>query len=207
MKYEVKLISISPYSQSRPVSSPRKDRETADDHEERTWKERAHAATEQEAKEVGAVVGQLFIPPMALKNSLAEAAKYMGKQIPGKGKSTYTKHIEAGVLACVPNPMFTDERMKVPLMADNPAHLVGHRLFVPSDGVRGSGKRVWKTFPTIFTWVCRATFEIYDDIVTERVLREHLDVSGKLIGIGRFRPRNNGYYGRFKVAAMKAIEE
>jgi hypothetical protein len=35
---------------------------------------------------------------MAFKNCLAEIAKYLSLQIPGKGKTTYTKHFEAGVM-------------------------------------------------------------------------------------------------------------
>jgi hypothetical protein len=38
-----------------------------------------------------------------------------------------------------------------------------------------------------------------DETITEEVFKLHLEESGKFIGIGRFRPQNNGFYGRFKV--------
>jgi hypothetical protein len=78
------LESISPYSQSRFHNVPREDKETADDHERRTWRERLHVNKD----------GFVFIPPMSFKNMLSEAAKYLSMQVPGKGKSTYTNLFE-----------------------------------------------------------------------------------------------------------------
>jgi hypothetical protein len=73
------------------------------------------------------------------------------------------------------------------------------KLYVPSDGRRGGTKRVYKYFPIIPEWVGAVTYMIFDDIITEDVFKQVLDASGKLIGIGRFRPRNMGYYGTFKI--------
>ena len=42
-------------------------------------------------------------------------------------------------------------------------------------------------------------FYIIDDAITGDVFKYHLQQAGSFIGIGRFRPRNNGFYGRFKV--------
>ena len=75
-------------------------------------------------------------------------------------------------------------------------------LFLPSDGVRGSGKRVIKTYPLIREWETLATFYIQDDLITQDVFRYHLEQAGTFIGIGRFRPRNNGFYGRFRLMGM-----
>src|SRR5262245_66011200 len=79
------LEGISPYSQSKHHITPKKERELPKDYEERTWRERLHVNKD----------GYVFIPPMAFKNCIAEIAKFLGVQIPGKGKSTYTKHFEA----------------------------------------------------------------------------------------------------------------
>jgi hypothetical protein len=43
---------------------------------------------------------------------------------------------------------------------------------------------------------------VLDETVTEEVFRNVLEQAGAFIGIGRFRPRNNGFYGRFKVEAI-----
>lgn len=175
------LQSTTPYSQSRHYSDPKLEKEQAKDYEARTWRNRLHT-TER---------GQVFIPPMSFKNCLSEAAKYLGIQIPGKGKSTYTKHFEAGVMVMEPLMLGID--------ADQVA---GEWLFVPSDGIRGSGKRVEKRFPIIHEWKGKVTFHVFDETITESVFKTHLVQAGQFIGIGRFRPRNNGFYGRFNVETI-----
>jgi hypothetical protein len=130
----------------------------------------------------------VYIPPMAFKNCIAEAAKYLSIQIPGKGKSTYTKHFEAGVL--VMDPVYLG------IKADE---VKGELLFLNADGKRGGSKRVDKMYPYIPEWQQDVTFYILDETITKDVFIEHLDQAGKFIGIGRFRPRNNGFYGRFEV--------
>jgi len=178
------LESVSPYSQSRHHDVPRDKKETARDHEARTWMERVHKTDD----------GYVFIPPMAFKNCLSEAAKFLGVQIPGKGKSTYTKHFEAGVL-CI-------EPLVLPLLA---VDVEGEWLFLPSDGKRGGGKRVDKCYPLIRQWSGDVEFKVLDETITEEVFKETLEQAGAFIGIGRFRPRNNGYYGRFKVKELAWI--
>lgn len=177
----VRLESITPYSQSRHYDTPRLPKESALDYENRTWADRLHVDND----------GNVFIPPMAFKNCLSEVARFMGKQIPGKGKSTYTKHFEAGVLVMEP--------LVLPIKKDE---VPRETYFVPADGKRGSGKRVTKHFPVIQKWAGDVTFYVLDETITEDVFREHLEEAGKFIGIGRFRPRNNGFYGRFAVKAV-----
>ena len=189
MKVIVKLKSVSPYSQSRPIQSAKGTGESADAFEERTWRERLHVDER----------GMVFIPPMAIKNCLPEAAKFLGETVPGKGKATWTKHFEAGLLIVDPIPL-----------GIKAADVQGERLFVPADGVRGSGKRVWKVFPVIAEWTGTVEINVLDPLlvsdlekckkdVTQCSLYRHLEHAGKFIGIGRFRPRNNGFYGRFSV--------
>jgi hypothetical protein len=177
-------IEGSSYSQSRPFDPTQKpkDRETPQDFELRTWRERCN---------YDETTGMLFIPPMAFKNCMSEIAKYLSIQIPGKGKSTYTKHFEAGLMVMhrVPLSISKDE-------------VKGQWLYVPSNGVRGGSHRVWKCFPVIPYWKAPVTFLILDDAITLPVFEQHLREAGNFIGIGRFRPRNNGFYGRFKVLSI-----
>jgi len=172
------LESISPYSQSKFYETAKLQKERPDDYETRTWRDRMHA-NEQ---------GNVFIPPMSFKNCLSSVAKYLSIQIPGKGKSTFTKHIEAGVLVT--------EALVLPVKKEDVA---GEWYFVPSDGRRGGGKRVKRCFPVIPVWSGPVSFFILDETITEDVFRLHLEEAGKFIGIGRFRPQNNGFYGRFQV--------
>jgi hypothetical protein len=116
----------------------------------------------------------------------------------------YTKHFEAGVLVMDP--------IVLPVKKEN---VPGEWLFVPSDGKRGGGSRVEKCFPVIQTWEGDAVFHVLDETVLnehqngggrkttvfEYVLRE----AGSFIGLGRFRPINNGFYGRFIVESVKGV--
>jgi hypothetical protein len=179
------LENIGCYSQSKHYETPKLDKEGANDYEERTWRERMHVDSK----------GWVFIPAMAFKNCLAEAAKFISMQIPGKGKATYTKHFEAGVMVM--------DDLVLPIKKED---VECDRLFVPADGVRGSGKRVKKNFPVIREWKGDVTFYILDDTITAEVFKKHLEEAGKFIGIGRFRPRNNGNYGRFRVLKVREME-
>ena len=62
----VKLTSASPYSQSKYIQEKKSRDETHDDFESRTWKQRCSVNDK----------GFVYIPPMAFKNALSEAAKY-----------------------------------------------------------------------------------------------------------------------------------
>lgn len=182
---EVQLESLSPYSQSRMHDTPKLDRERPDDYEQRTWREKCTANNE----------GIVCIPAMALKQMLDASAKLLGIQIPGKGKSTFTKHFKAGVIceADVALGVLKDDVEPITINAN-------------ADGVRGSGKRVKRTFPLIRQWKGSARFAIFDDTVTKEVFERHLTDGGRFVGIGRFRPENGGLYGRFRPTSFKWSE-
>lgn len=186
IRCRVSIAGMSPISFSAPIQSKRNTGEPHDDFEDRTWRERIHADQD----------GMAFIPPMALKNCLSEVAKYLSESVPGKGKSTYTKHFEAGILVVDPMPLGVKA-----------AEMEGERLFVPADGKRGGGSRVFKTFPLVKNWKTEATIYILDPVIKPEKLQEYLSYAGKFIGMGRFRPRNNGFYGRFNVEKFEAVEE
>ncbi|CAJ4728806.1 hypothetical protein [Burkholderia pseudomallei] len=182
MKTAIATIKgVSPYSQSKHYSTEKLPKELAKDYETRTWRDRLHATDD----------GTVFIPPMSFKNCLSEAAKFLSLQIPGKGKATYTKHFEAGVLVT--------DALHLDIKKDD---VPGEWLFVPADGIRGSGKRVEKCFPVIHQWSGDVTFHILDETITRDVFEHVLTQAGAFIGIGRFRPRNNGFYGRFKLESL-----
>jgi hypothetical protein len=181
-----KLKSTAPYSQSRAYQVEKLQGEGADDYALRTWRNYMHADKD----------GNVFIPNGSFKNCLSEAAKFMSISIPGKGKATYTKNFEAGVMVG-----------KSPFLGVNSKDIEFERLFLPADGRRGSGKRVWKYYPLIPEWEAEVEFLVLDDTVLQSsvkdkkrtVFEDVLEGAGQFIGIGRFRPRNNGYYGRFEI--------
>ncbi len=188
----VTLRSASPYSQSRHYIKELEQGESQDDNYRRTWRNHLHADKD----------GMVFIPPNSLKNCLSEAAKFMSISVPGKGKATYTKNFEAGIMVAQAASLGV-HKDKVEMEA----------LFLPSDGRRGGPKRIMKYYPIIPEWETQAEFIILDETVLQSsvkdkartVFQEVLEGAGRFIGIGRFRPRNNGYYGRFEVADVKEV--
>lgn len=172
----ITIEGMSPYSQSKYHEEPKIGQESSDAHERRTWRHRMHVNKD----------GYVFIPPMAAKNGLVSAAKFLNMKIRGEGNKTYTKRFESGVLCLDP--------LVLPVKRDEVA---SEELFVPSDGIRGSGKRVVKVFGVIPSWGGDFTVGVMDEKITEEVFAQHVDAWGTYIGIGRFRPEKNGFYGRF----------
>lgn len=181
----VKLKSVSTYGQSKFHQTEKNKGELSGDFEDRTWREKAHT-NEQ---------GFIFIPGTQFANSLREASKYLSISIPGKGKSTFTKHFESGIMVL--------DNLVLPVKKDDVKSVT---VFVPSDGRVGGGKRVIKHFPIIHEWSGEVTYHIIDPIITAEVFEQVLRASGQLIGIGYFRPRNRGYYGRFEVEKIQWID-
>jgi len=176
-----KLEGIAPFGFSRAIQSKKNDKETDDQFEARIWRERIHADGE----------GKVYIPPNSLKHCLTDDAKYRSQSVPGKRNATYTKHYEAGI-------MVVDRLYFGPTVYAKDVQ--AERLFVSSTGTPGGGKRVWKHFPFIAEgWVVSGSVYIMDPVVTPEHLKGSLVHAGQLIGMGYFRPRRNGYWGRFKV--------
>lgn len=176
---KLKNVDGSPLSFSKHHTTPKLERELADAYELRTWRERMH----YDKKTL-----EIFIPPTMFSQSIKSAAKYLNIQIPGKGKATFTKHFESGV-------MCTGE-VKLGIKRDEVEY---EDHYVPADGTPGGSKRVTKRFPFIPEWEGVVYYYILDDIITKDVFIKVLQTSGSLIGIGRFRPRQRGWYGRFKI--------
>lgn len=179
------LESISNYSQSRHYSEdevPKLKQELPKDYEKRTWRNRMHVTED----------GYVFIPPMAYKKCLSEASRYRSDKIPGRRNATYTKHFQSGILV-----------LDSLILPDKAADVPGEWLFVPSDGVPGSGRRVDKCFPLITFWRGDVNFFILDETITEDIFWATLADAGSYIGIGRFRPSRDGFYGRFRIIGKK----
>ena len=170
------IKGIGPYSASRAHNEEKLPRETSDAYEERTWRSKAHIEG-----------GKVVVPSMAFKFSLDVAAKMIGRQIPGKGKSTYTKFFVSGVL-CIENVIIGDE-----------SAIKCERVYVNADGVRGSGKRVWKNFPRLDNWGGKVALHVTSAEITKDIFEESLSYAGMYLGVGRFRPANGGYMGRYEV--------
>lgn len=174
---------VTPYCQSRFHNTPKLNKESADAYEKRTWRERLHVDEND----------QIVIPGLAFANCIKNAARHLKQQIPGKGKTQWTKYFEAGIV----------------VLEDIPTGVMKHeaiekQMFVPSTGVRGDGKRVMKSYPILVPTEkspikLTVPFRINDETITAEVFAYHLMQAGSLIGVGSFRVANCGTFGQFDV--------
>lgn len=176
------LESVSPYSQSRFLLDKREKNEDWDAYEKRIWRDRAHVV------KGGPQDGHVFIPPMAFKQAVDSAAKYAS--IKKKGQATYTKHFVSGVLCMDP--------LVLPIKAADLDYYAGPMSSTGEKGKSG-GSVVVRIYPVVNEWKGKQVFHILDDEINPDVFRQVLEIAGRNIGIGRFRPQNGGFNGRFVV--------
>lgn len=180
----VTIRGMSPYSQSRNKDKdfPKREDETHEDYDERTWREKS--TTDQN--------GQVVIPNSSFKQAIDSAAKMLSIQVPGKGKATYTKDFVRGV------NVFDDLPLGV-----NKEDVQRIQLYVHANGIRGSASRVWRSFPIIGApWGGQLEISVLSETLPNEIVEKVVRASGKYIGIGRFRPENGGTNGRYDVTDM-----
>lgn len=158
--------------------------ETHQQFDQRTWKHKVHVDES----------GQVVIQPFALKNMLESAAKRLQMKVPSV-KGTYTKLFVQGIL--VTEAMRLTDHSGGKLTIDD---VSVNALDVPSDGKRGSGKRVCRLFPEVRQWKTTAEILVLDNRITDEVLLKHITEGGKFIGFGSMRVENGGINGRFSVS-------
>lgn len=185
-KARVSLRGISSYSQSHPVREPQLESESPDAYDRRTWRSKMT---------VEVIDGQrtVVIPAFGMKMAIQSAAAYMKKRIKGQGTATWTKKFVSGIVI----------QENIPLWID-PDTVPGVELYMNSDGVRGGGKRVFRTLPQIPPgWTASFDVDILDPIITQDIFQEVVEQAGYFIGIGQFRPQNGGTNGRFELTALE----
>ena len=184
-QYAANLKSLTPYAQGRFHDLPKLEREQPEAYDRRTYLSRLHVS-----------MGSIFIPPMAFKKCIEETAQYLRMQIPGQGKSTYTKNFKRGVLC------------NEPLMLDrSPEDTRLERIFTSLQPGKANSGRGWRHFPVIDSWEGVLKVIVLDELITEAILRRHLEVGGQITGVGVWRPSspNGGLWGKFSVVDM--VEE
>lgn len=178
----ITLESVSPYSQSRQHDTPKKEKERFDEYESRTWREKSHFDDK----------GMCYIPADAFNFAIKAAAKRLSIQIPGKGKSTYTKNFLSGILC--------DTNLPLGVTKDE---VVGVTINANADGIRGTGKRVKRTFPRFPKWAGEINVFVFDDAIPKDIFEYVIAECGKFIGVGQYRAENGGTNGRFIVKKIE----
>jgi hypothetical protein len=182
VKVHLENIPGSPYSQSAKHRTAFLDRESHEDYEERTWREKM---TTNDS-------GQVCVPAMAFKQSIDGAAYKLGEKVPGRRGATFKSFFTSGFYCESDTALFNGK----PIMKDEVESVL---INAHANGKRGSGSRVLRRFPEMPKWKGVAEFTILDDVITRDVFERHIRAAGQLVGIGRYRPENGGTNGRFRV--------
>ena len=176
----IQIKGLTPYSQSRAFESEKEARETHDSFDKRAWLEHLHVNTD----------GNVIVPAVAITQGMTAAASYLGKggSLKKKGSATWAQNFQCGLAVA-----------RGASLGVKPDGARPERVYCHAKGRRGTGTRVWRTFPVFDEWACELIIHILDDTIPEEIFQRVLSAFGLFIGIGRHRPENGGYLGRFKV--------
>ena len=177
----VTLRSLAPYNASRMHFVEKEPKESHDSYEKRTWREKAHYDEH----------GVAYIPPMAFKGCITNAARMLSIPIPGRGKSLYTKHFLSGIMVTDCLSLKTKREDVQPQW-----------LSMDGQGRKG-GMGVMRAFPHFDKWEGTIKVHVLDDTITPEVFERVLREAGNFVGVGQFRPEKGGYFGRFSVEEIK----
>jgi len=183
-KYKIRSTPGSNLMFGKPYMEKMKTGETHAQFEERCWKQKVPLSG-----------NQCLISGFAVRNALESAASRLQMKVPSS-KGTFTKLIKQGCLCY--GPFLLHKHDGNPLTLEDIEPLL---LFVPSDGKRGSAKRVERVFPQANEWMTEVEVHVLDERITEEVMREHIAEVGRYIGFGSMRVENGGMNGRFEVVA------
>ena len=173
----VKVKSLSPIGFSKPVDSKKESNESHEEFELRTWREKAHYDENN----------HVLIPGIMFKKSFEGAADFNLEKVEGNTK--FKKFLQSSVFVVTPF-------IKLSTLKED---VKNEKLFVPSDGKKGGGSRVWKHFPVIEEWEGTIIYRCVSDVITQPIFEKTLKMAGQVIGIGRWRPRNGGLYGMYDI--------
>jgi len=161
---------------------PKPENVSDDEWDKQNWKNRAHIRDDK-----------LFVPGGAIRQCISATAAYLS--IKKKGISTWTKHFDRGIL--VPNAMVLDA---------SPDDIECVSLFIPSDGKRGGGRRVWRRFPAINKWSGEVDVYVIDTSIPKEVFIRVATGMGMFSGLGSMRVGNGGEGGMFDTEVLSWVD-
>ncbi|MBR9701808.1 hypothetical protein GOV13_02710 [Candidatus Pacearchaeota archaeon] len=189
-KFKVKLEGVTSYLQHR-----------MDEQKLEAWeKQRGFVVERDDVNKEDAVRaefhsyrnadGKYFIPSSQIRGALIIAGTYV------KGKvGTQTKSMKSTVAA-----MFYPEEDEIILKPQT------YAIRKDSAVNRNVKARIIVIRPEFKNWSCEFTLIVDNDTITKETVEKIIEYAGQYVGIGAWRPTNNGMFGRFKIAQFKPIK-
>jgi hypothetical protein len=128
--------------------------------------------------------GQLYMPNDAFRSALVKAGS--GRKI---GKTFVTTIVKGAVFSA------TDA---VPITSPDGTPITTwdsidvRRVIIGKAGILRARPRIEK-------WAAVVPFEIDTEMISPELVEELLDLAGRLVGVGDYRPEKSGPFGRFRV--------
>ena len=177
--YKATIQGISPLLMNRPsamIGDISKDKKPFEDNPEGMAKTKLYVNPK----------GKLYQPSTHLQGALVEAGK--AKKVVGKGKSTYSKIVGYAVTI---NPF--------EILHKKQAWEVFSVLAVnPSTKGRNLLHR-----PMLKEWELDFEVEFDETEIQPSIMKELLEIAGKIAGLGDWRPAKKGPHGKFHVTSWK----
>lgn len=188
MKYQVQITGLTPYMQHR-----------MDDQKLEVWeKNRRHIIERPEVAHEDAIraeyhcyrnsEGKCYIPADQIRMGLINGGGYLKSKVGVKTKSM--KSIIAALFMVTPDEV---------LMPDY------DQIDKRSAVNRNVKARIITVRPKWSTWSASFTLEIGEKSITKETITELITTTGNYVGIGSYRPTNNGSFGRFELTDLKQL--
>jgi len=130
--------------------------------------------------------GELYQPSTHIQGALIEAGKH--KKVVGKGKATYSKIVGYAVSI---NPFEIKHKKQkweiFSILAVNPTT---------------KGRNLLHR-PILKEWELDFEVDFDETEVPPTIMKELLDIAGRIAGLGDWRPQKKGPYGKFQVTSWK----
>jgi len=187
--YKVRIKGSSPYMQHR-----------MDDQKLEQWEKERHMIIENLGLNTPDQVraefhcyrnddGHCFIPSAQIKSALIEAGKLVKGKVGSATKSM--KNIVAGMF------LVTPEQILIPDY---------DQLDKRSAVNRNVKARIIVLRPKWSQWEAEFTLKVKIDTLTEDMIKNIIQYAGEYIGIGSFRPTNNGEFGCYDLVSFTEIK-
>lgn len=132
--------------------------------------------------------GPCYIPAEQLRGSFIAAGSFVKAKVGGRSKSM--KSIVAAMF------MVSPEQIHIPEY-----DMIDKRSAV-NRNIKG---RVIVVRPKWSQWYAEFTLSIGEDSISKEAVNQIIDYAGKYVGIGSFRPTNNGLFGRFELISIESL--
>lgn len=131
--------------------------------------------------------GIMYQPATHIERAIMEAGKKI--RVKGQGRATYSKLFAS--MVCI-------QKLDIPHIKTD------WEVFKTLVVIPSTKGRVMRYRPMFKEWVLRFDIEVEEEI-DGSVLKEALEIAGRYVGIGDWRPEKKGKFGKFQITSFQEV--